>query len=342
MDYPPSRRKGIINAQTATNVAIRIGHSLLTAADVLPMNAAAVAFEKLGVWPISFSYPSCSLRLARSRETKKVRVLSDVIPGASYSFESYASYLRQYSEAEFALTFKKGGWDCFRHLEIIAAGTIPLMLDGHKIPDSTMVHYPKQTIQRIMEAIRLGKVGELDAVQAYLNQWFDDHLSAPKMAEYILKVADRRGPVLFLDQGLGNRPDYMSASIFSGLKDLLGQKVESFYGAGPLFAGWTGDTSHLHGLGFGYTRVISDSVATEVDLNQSMLGYPSRELLREVARDGLVVVADVARNHALSEYVSAVLESGGAAYIHSSDRPLSRRELTSFRSLSGIKFSREL
>lgn len=342
MDYPPSRRKATISAQKATNVAIRIGPSLLTAADVLPMNAAAMAFEKLGIWPISFSYPSFSLDLARSGEPKKVRILSEVIPGASYSFEDYPSYLRQYSESEFALTFKKGGWDCFRHLEIIAAGAVPLMLDADRIPSSTMVHYPKQTIQRIMWAIRRGKVGELDAIREHLSDWFDEHLSSQKMAGYLLKVADKSGPVLFLDQGLGSRPDYMSASIFSGLKDLLGKNVESYFGAGPLFAGWTGDTSHFHGLGFGYTRVIQDSLATEVDLEQTASDYPSKELLYEVARDGLVVVADVARNQDLSRYVSSVLDSGGAAYIHSSDRPLSRRELKSFRNLSGIKFSREL
>lgn len=342
MDNPRTRNREIRRIKQVRSLQSRTHKSALELSDTSPMNSAATAFQKLGVWPISFSFPVSSLELARHSNTERIRHLSEVIPGTPYSYEDYASYLRQYSESEFAITFKKGGWDCFRHLEIMASGAIPVMPDAGWIPSGTMVHYPKQTIERIIGALRRGHVVDAVAAREHLKAWFDEHLTSPKMAEYILKVTHRDGPVLFLDQGLGSRPDYMSATIFSGLKALLGTNVESFYGAGPLFAGWTGGTSSMHGLGFGYTRTIEDSLATETDRRNTATGYPSKELLLEIAKDGLVLVADVTRNWSLTRYVSSVLTSGGAAYIHSSDRPLARRELIEFRSLSGTKFSREL
>lgn len=342
MDNPRTRNSEIRRIKQSCSLPSRTSKTALELRDTSPMNSAATAFQKLGVWPISFSFPVSSLELARRPNAERIRLLSEVIPGTPYSYEDYDSYLRQYSESEFAITFKKGGWDCFRHLEIMASGAIPLMPDAGWIPSGTMVHYPKQTIERITGALRRGDVVDSVAAREHLKAWFDENLTSPKMAEYILKVTERDGPVMFLDQGLGSRPDYMSASIFSGLKALLGTKVESFYGAGPLFAGWTGSTSSMHGLGFGYTRTIVDSLATEADGRNTATGYPPRELLLEIARNGLVLVADVSRNKGLSRYVSSVLSSGGAAYIHSSDRPLSPAEMKEFRNLSGTKFSREL
>jgi len=53
--------------------------------------------------------------------------LSSTIPGEPFSFDSWDDYLLEYQSSYFALSTKKGGWDTFRHLEILFSGTIPLI-----------------------------------------------------------------------------------------------------------------------------------------------------------------------------------------------------------------------
>ncbi len=39
---------------------------------------------------------------------------------------------------------RKGGWDCLRHYEIIASGSVPYFEDYERIPKFTMFDYPKK------------------------------------------------------------------------------------------------------------------------------------------------------------------------------------------------------
>lgn len=48
------------------------------------------------------------------------------------------------SRSLFAVTFKKAGWDCMRHLEIIAAGALPVFTDIADLPAGTMAAYPRE------------------------------------------------------------------------------------------------------------------------------------------------------------------------------------------------------
>ena len=73
------------------------------------------------IWPISFSYPI----EAKVDPAEKSGGLSPVFPGHSYSFSDPDQYIQSYGAYDFALTHKKAGWDCFRHLEICFSGAIP-------------------------------------------------------------------------------------------------------------------------------------------------------------------------------------------------------------------------
>jgi hypothetical protein len=48
------------------------------------------------------------------------------------------------SRSLFAVTFKKSGWDCMRHLEIMAAGALPVFTDIADLPAGTMAAYPRE------------------------------------------------------------------------------------------------------------------------------------------------------------------------------------------------------
>lgn len=46
------------------------------------------------------------------------------LPG-SYAFQSEAAYYADLAASRFAITTRRGGWDCLRHYEIAAAGAVP-------------------------------------------------------------------------------------------------------------------------------------------------------------------------------------------------------------------------
>jgi tRNA-dihydrouridine synthase len=55
-----------------------------------------------------------------------------------------------YQNSVFALTYRKGGWDCFRHYEILMNGCIPLHLEINKCPDKTLEKIPKDLLKKIL------------------------------------------------------------------------------------------------------------------------------------------------------------------------------------------------
>ena len=46
---------------------------------------------------------------------------------------------------------KKAGWDCFRHYEIIASGSMPYFLDIERLPSHTMQNFPVHLVQKAMQ-----------------------------------------------------------------------------------------------------------------------------------------------------------------------------------------------
>ena len=51
-----------------------------------------------------------------------------------YSFDDENEYYKDMSQSWFGLTCKKGGWDCLRHYEILASGSLLLFRDYDKKP----------------------------------------------------------------------------------------------------------------------------------------------------------------------------------------------------------------
>ena len=44
---------------------------------------------------------------------------------SAYAFKSEAAYYADLAASRFAITTRRGGWDCLRHYEIAAAGAVP-------------------------------------------------------------------------------------------------------------------------------------------------------------------------------------------------------------------------
>jgi hypothetical protein len=88
---------------------------------------------------------------------KKKYVISPLIPGdkSNYLFGAgeEAKYYDMYRQSMFAITQKKGGWDCLRHYEIISAGCIPIFEDLEKCPEDTLISFPKSILKEAYRAL---------------------------------------------------------------------------------------------------------------------------------------------------------------------------------------------
>jgi hypothetical protein len=105
------------------------------------------------LYPLSYSIPHKCIKTLH--ETKKTRLFSPLIPGDknTYIYKDENSYNNNYNKSWFAFTYKKGGYDCLRHYEILANNTIPFYIDIENIPLKTMTTFPKKIVKKAMDAL---------------------------------------------------------------------------------------------------------------------------------------------------------------------------------------------
>jgi len=117
-----------------------------------------------------------------------------------------------YANSQYVYTQKSKGFDCFKHLEILAAGSVPLYQEPWTIPKFTMTHYNKSLFDK--------------GPSANAFEWrehFMKHLTAPAMVKYICDSIGVNEPkrVLFMDNSVPLIRDYLSIGLFYGCKELL-------------------------------------------------------------------------------------------------------------------------
>lgn len=101
--------------------------------------------------PISFSIPK---EIIVNEIVKKDIELMPMIPGRreTYTYNTEEEYYSAYRHSMFGLTWKKGGWDCLRHYEILSQGCIPLFLDIMHLPKTMMINFPRNHIEYILDS----------------------------------------------------------------------------------------------------------------------------------------------------------------------------------------------
>ena len=107
--------------------------------------------ETPNIKPINFSIPKNKIIKEINRKPKNL--LSPLIPGRleTYIYKDEKSYNQMYQNSVFALTYRKGGWDCFRHYEILMNGCIPFYLEINKCPNKTLEKLPKDLLKEILK-----------------------------------------------------------------------------------------------------------------------------------------------------------------------------------------------
>ena len=107
--------------------------------------------EKVGnIFPISFAIPKN--KIVKNINQNPKDLLAPIIPGKldTYIYKKEKNYYDMYFNSLFALTYKKAGWDCLRHYEILANGCIPLFLDLKNCPQETLKTLPKENLLSIL------------------------------------------------------------------------------------------------------------------------------------------------------------------------------------------------
>jgi hypothetical protein len=261
-------------------------------------DVAEKCFLEHGYFPISFSWPG---NFSHPR-TEKTSAVSATVPYVAYSFESSEEYYENYSRSALAITQKKGGWDCFRHLEIMAAGCVPLFLGAEKIPTFTMIHYPKLQFRDVyQDYIKRSYLPTYD-VSLQLMHYANEHLTSHAMCIYFSDLSKfeitMQDTILFVDSSLSLVPDYLSIFNFIGLKQVYGNQVQCLFDEPDYVFSDSGvDVSKLYGRGFGYSKVLKRSKTRFESRNQ-----PKVVVVSNLERD-FEILAELKMEYPASKFV---------------------------------------
>lgn len=230
------------------------------------LDLARECHQKLGFYPINFSFPQAHLMPVGF--PKRPHFLSSTIPGEPFSFSDWSEYLSEYRSSYWALSTKKGGWDTFRHLEILFSGGIPLMPGVSRSAQYSLAHYPKKALRVVLDSLmRDGLAVPDEETQAFFRDHATKHLSSQAMATYLLDIAGLQdSTVMFLDKALAKRTDYLSIFTLTGLKLVKENDVQAVFEPEYLFDDYTGDTTRLYGRGFGYSKSLPRLLKTQQPL----------------------------------------------------------------------------
>ena len=236
------------------------------------------------VFSISYGIPDeCIV----SEVPKKARFLAPYIPGAQYQFDhtQQAEYYQMYRDSMFAMTQKKGGWDCLRHYEILANGCMPIFMGLDKCPKSTLVGFPKELVLGAMDALVPWDEKGYEEYMGRLLKHVRSHVSCSALAERFLRIMGEKigggAPVRKILMLCGHPGvNYSRELLWIGLKRVLGGAIGEDKGDLEEYAmeyprmGFLYDdfplegASGIYGKGFTYSRRLDSALKKGEEWNE--------------------------------------------------------------------------
>jgi hypothetical protein len=209
--------------------------------------------------PITFSIPKNRII---SYVPIKTKFCSDLIPGniATYIYQNEEDYYKEYQSSLFAVTTKKGGWDCMRHYEIMANGCIPYFPNIEQCPPNTMALLPKDLI---IEGNKLYQTKEIDKCSNLIEKLLDfirNNLTTEKVAQYILDKSQNSNAKKILFLSGSTSPDYLRCIILQGFKENLGKDCHDFPKIPHIYKNANIDYTKLYGKGITYTNNLEQTL----------------------------------------------------------------------------------
>jgi len=240
---------------------------------------------QVAVFPLSFSLPEG--RFGRWKTLQRKQDFAHIIPGNTntYIYKTEKEYYNGYAEAWFGITMKKSGWDCFRHYEIIAAGSMPYFLDHSSVPKNVLHNFPMSIIRQSMElpgvptqneVIAQMNNGSTESLKINRNIFNEteyyrlldeltvyavENLTWERTAQYLLDQIHNLYPCMEDPRILmitTQDCDYQSCVLFGGFYSLLGaEKMSSYFGPKrDLFQQF--QKKNMYGNGFSYSNVFDN------------------------------------------------------------------------------------
>lgn len=223
--------------------------------------------------PITFSIPEEKMLKGYPIKTK---LLSNLIPGdvSTYIYNTEEEYYKEYQSSFFAMTMKKSGWDCMRHYEIMANGSIPYFIDIENCPENTMSLLPKELIiqgntlyNKFCVDITMECIKEYYELQKKMMDYTKKYLTTEKMAQYVLSRIGKTLPKILYLSG-DTSPDYLRCVTLHGFKKLLGTachdypKIKHIYKSNINF-------NELYGKGMTYANLLDPALHND-SLNNTL------------------------------------------------------------------------
>jgi len=178
---------------------------------------------------------------------------------------------------------KKGGWDCFRHYEIIAAGTLPYFFDLQNCPNMTLHSFPKELVlrgmaltglpdaQTIRHAYDSNQIATLQ-IDPKLFNWTEYYSILQGVIRHSLKHCTYEGLGQYVLDELrpflgGDSPrilymshdyvGYQTGVLYAGLFNLLQGNFSATFEKVGLHESWGGSVGALYGGGHSFAKTIS-------------------------------------------------------------------------------------
>jgi hypothetical protein len=224
--------------------------------------------------PITFSIPKEKIIGVYHVKTK---ILSNLIPGdtKTYIYNTEEEYYNEYKKSYFAITTKKGGWDCMRHYEILANGCIPYFINIEECPIKTMHLLPKKLFtesnllydnrfkNKNVNEITEEDINEYNVLQKKLLEYTKTFLTTDKMAEYILKNTNYENVKKILYLSGDTNPDYLRCLTLHGFKILLGNNCHDNPKVPHIYKSDYINYQNLYGKGITYTNLLEQNLRND-------------------------------------------------------------------------------
>tara|TARA_Y100000389_G_scaffold88106_1_gene84566 strand:- start:2966 stop:4759 length:1794 start_codon:yes stop_codon:yes gene_type:complete len=251
---------------------------------------------------INFAYPTQRFQKYNTmrNSNNKEKGFSNIIPGkSSYGFDNEDDYINHYSQCYYAITCKKGGWDCLRHYEIIAAGSIPYFLEIDNIPNMTMKSFPKNLVKLAMNLPGIPSENEVkkcieNDTKISINYDIFDINKYNELRKDILSHFQQKCLTKTLCNKL-NPPQTLC--LFSPIvkgpqdyqRDLLiisllenGHNLTTNFSIDFIFDDYKGNTLDLYGRGMTYTKCIPNqlknlhTISNQINNDQGMIIFSTK------------------------------------------------------------------
>lgn len=260
---------------------------------------------KSRVYGINFSIPA---EKVVTEVPKKTRMESLLIPGKldTYIYNTEEEYYKQYQESYFAITCKKGGWDCLRHYEIIANGCIPVFINIEQCPTNTLTLYPKELQKEanlFYSTYRYCDLDDEEFLEKYnilankFLSYMRQNLTTIRTAEYILRKTGHldKKKILFISVG---SVDYLRCNVLHGFKSLLGKTCHDFPKVDHLYLkcdGTKNDYSELYGKGMSVTNLLTQDLHDTSVIYNTHRYYDTKEKITQHYFD-LIIYGSMTRS----------------------------------------------